>query len=168
MAEIQQRVLSAARCGAGGFACQLLVGQTIVFCGLPTQASRLAAGKDRSSAPLVLLSVLLAAACACPALLAQQFYPDDPLQREPPPLAVKKPLARPINDYYDFFRNTFWPPDKEELKHHDPAPSQAVNTLGEVPDSAWFTNRIGARPLSLEELVAGPGTDDPPAPAPGP
>jgi hypothetical protein len=32
-----------------------------------------------------------------------------------------------------------------------------VNTLGEVPDSSWFTNRIGSRPMSVEELVRGPG-----------
>jgi hypothetical protein len=41
-----------------------------------------------------------------------------------------------------------------------------VNTLGEVPDSGWFTNRIGSRPMSIEELVRGPG--DSHAPAAGP
>ena len=30
-----------------------------------------------------------------------------------------------------------------------------VNSLDEVPDSAWFTNRIGARPTSVDELSRG-------------
>ena len=39
-----------------------------------------------------------------------------------------------------------------------PRPQRAlgVNALGEVPDSTWFTNRIGARDMSLDELRAGP------------
>ncbi len=31
-----------------------------------------------------------------------------------------------------------------------------VNTVDEVPDSSWFTNRIGRRELSLDEIVRGP------------
>ncbi|WP_437479189.1 hypothetical protein WME75_32810 [Sorangium sp. So ce1014] len=34
-----------------------------------------------------------------------------------------------------------------------------VNSLDEVPDSSWFTNRIGKQPLSAEELVRGPCGD---------
>jgi hypothetical protein len=30
-----------------------------------------------------------------------------------------------------------------------------VNSLDEVPDSAWFTNRLGIRPMSSEELMLG-------------
>ena len=30
-----------------------------------------------------------------------------------------------------------------------------VNSLDEVPDSAWFTNRLGVHPMSLEELALG-------------
>ncbi|MBZ5585848.1 MAG: hypothetical protein LAQ30_27380 [Acidobacteriia bacterium] len=71
---------------------------------------------------------------------ARKFYPDDPLVRDPKPLPVEKVRKHGINEYFDFFQNTFWEPDKEEKKRHDPVPSEAVNTLGEVPDSAWFTN----------------------------
>jgi hypothetical protein len=108
---------------------------------------------------------LLMAVLAAPAWPAwsQKFYPDDPLRKEPPPLPVAHANAIDINLYYDFFRETFFEPDKEEIKDHAPCPSQAINTLGEVPDSAWFTNRIGTRPMSLEELVRGPGIDHPPA-----
>jgi hypothetical protein len=97
---------------------------------------------------------------------AQKFFPDDPIAREPAPLPVGKPLKRDINEYFDFFQETFFEPDKEMKKRHDPPPSEAVNTLGEVPDSAWFTNRIGSRPMTVEELVRGPGNSH--APAEGP
>jgi hypothetical protein len=30
-----------------------------------------------------------------------------------------------------------------------------VNSLDEVPDSAWFTNRLGVRPIPIEELMLG-------------
>ncbi len=97
-------------------------------------------------------------ALAAPAYMAgQKFYPDDPLLRDPKPIAVGKVAHHGINEYYDFFQETFFEPVKEEKKSHNPPPSEAVNTLGEVPDSSWFTNRMGSRPMSLEELVRGPG-----------
>src|SRR4051812_23871177 len=95
----------------------------------------------------------LAFACAA-ALQAQKFYPDDPILREPKPLPVAKPLHRGINEFYDFFLNTFAEPAKDEKQK--PGPSQGVNTLGEVPDSPWFTNRIGSRAMSKDELQRGP------------
>ncbi len=107
----------------------------------------------------VLALLLLAAAWAA----AQKFYPDDPLLSEPKPMPVTKVVSRGINEYYDFFQDTFFEPVKEARKSHNPPPSEAVNTLGDVPDSAWFTNRIGSRPMSIEELVRGPGDSHPPS-----
>lgn len=40
--------------------------------------------------------------------------------------------------------------------------AQDVNALDEVPDSTWFTNRIGVRDLSIEELKRGPNVDPSP------
>jgi hypothetical protein len=40
-----------------------------------------------------------------------------------------------------------------------------VNTIDEVPDSSWFENRIGMRPMSVDEIAAGPAAQ---GPAPGP
>lgn len=103
-------------------------------------------------------SLFTAFLLALPASLpAQKFYPDDPLWKEPKPLPVPQAKNRKINDYYDFFQETFFEPDKDLKKHHQPGPSRAVNTLGEVPDNDWFTNRIGAREMSLAELARGPG-----------
>jgi hypothetical protein len=39
-----------------------------------------------------------------------------------------------------------------------------INTIDEVPDSSWFTNRILARPLVVEEVVRGPNSGAPPNP----
>jgi hypothetical protein len=45
-----------------------------------------------------------------------------------------------------------------------PAPRRAadINSLDEVPDSTWFTNRIGVRDVTLAEIARGPNTDDGP------
>jgi hypothetical protein len=107
------------------------------------------------------LAALLAAAPF--SAWSQKFYPDDPLWKEPPPLAVAHAKAIDVNLDYDFFRETFFEPDKQEIKHHAPCPSQAINTLGDVPDSSWFTNRLGTREMPLEELVRGPGDSNAPA-----
>jgi hypothetical protein len=38
-----------------------------------------------------------------------------------------------------------------------------VNSIDEVPDSSWFTNRAGARDLTAAEVASGPDTSDGPA-----
>lgn len=44
----------------------------------------------------------------------------------------------------------------------DPVRARDVNALDEVPDSTWFTNRIGVRDLSLDELRRGANIDPSP------
>lgn len=43
------------------------------------------------------------------------------------------------------------------LELPDPTPALDINSLGEVPDSTWFTNRIGRRDMSAEEVGRGSG-----------
>ena len=47
-----------------------------------------------------------------------------------------------------------------------PAPGRAknVNSVDEVPDSSWFTNRAGHRRLTPEDVAKGPDTSNGPAP----
>ena len=77
------------------------------------------------------------------------------------PLA-KEPKERDYNrtlyhaDGYAFRRIT----RAMELRQNIPA--KDVNSLGEVPNSSWFENRIGVRDYSIEELVRGPNVDDSP------
>src|SRR5262245_32951291 len=43
------------------------------------------------------------------------------------------------------------------------ARAKNLNTVDEVADSSWFTNRAGHRPLTPEEVFRGPDTTDGPA-----
>ena len=57
----------------------------------------------------------------------------------------------PISEQYDFIENTF-------LDAGDKTPKRAVNinTVDEVPDSSWFTNRIGRDQWTTEQPGARP------------
>lgn len=124
-------------------------------------ASRTARNLARSVMRRLAMATLL-----FPLLLgAQKFYHDDPLEKEPAPMHVGDAAFRKLNDYFDLFSNTFAEPGERhpDKDHGDVIPARAVNTLGEVPDSAWFTNRIGTRPMSVEEVVAGAGHDNAPS-----
>ena len=41
--------------------------------------------------------------------------------------------------------------------------AQNINTIDEVPDSSWFTNRIYARDVSVDEISRGPNVNEAPA-----
>jgi len=92
---------------------------------------------------------------------AQKFYPDDPLEAEPPPMATPDPGVRGLSDVLEFFSNTFGSPG-ERHPEIGVIPAGAVNTLGEVMDSSWYTNRHAKRRLSSQELVRGTGDGQPP------
>src|SRR5689334_10163287 len=81
----------------------------------------------------------------------KKFYADDPVWSEPRPVSVKAVSNRKLNEYYDFFENTLFPPG-ERVRHGDSLASQGINTVDEVPDSAWYTNRHASRQMSIEEL----------------
>jgi hypothetical protein len=104
--------------------------------------------------------VALAVVCA----LAQadsvrpKFYRDDPIRVEPETQDASRAVPWSIDLFYDLLLNQFTSPGL-------PAGDRAadINTIDEVPDSSWFTNRILARPLTIEEAVRGPATCDGPA-----
>lgn len=100
---------------------------------------------------IVLVLLILA-----PGLSARKFYEDDPVQKEPLPVNAANIKGRKLSDYYDFFSNTFRKPGEQQRKGKL-IPARAVNTLGEVPDSAWYTNRHYLTPMRMEELERGPG-----------
>jgi hypothetical protein len=95
-------------------------------------------------------------------LPAQRFLPDDPLDKEPEPLSAGKLARRKINDQYDFISHTFALPG-EKSRPVNPIRAQAVNTLGEPLDGAWFTKRHYYKRMTAEELRRGPGGITPPA-----
>ena len=89
------------------------------------------------------------------------YYPDDPLLVDPETRDASMVREREISDPYDFVENTFLSPGD-----HTNQRAMNVNTADEVPDSSWFTNRIGRRTLTIDEYVRGPNVSGPPAPGP--
>jgi hypothetical protein len=82
---------------------------------------------------------------------AQKFYPDDPIREDRDDLPIEKPGVLDLSPTYDAIENSF------VNQVEGPIPrAMNVNTIGDVPDSSWFTNRIGVRTMSVEELVRGP------------
>jgi hypothetical protein len=82
---------------------------------------------------------------------AQRFLPDDPLPRDEDAADVPRPQRLELSTVYDVIARSFSGRPSGRI-----APAVNANTLGEVPDSSWFTNRMGARILDLPELVRGP------------
>jgi hypothetical protein len=85
-----------------------------------------------------------------------RYYPDDPLwldndMRDNPSVAEFD-----LSKSYEFIHKTF-------AANITEGPALNVNTLGEVPNSSWFTNRIGVRDMTIEEILKGPYSNDGPA-----
>lgn len=111
----------------------------------------------------VLVGVALASACATqPGTL--RFHDRAPVWQ----VDDAQPIAKPHeagawkNEYYfeyDFQRTIDFAlsvPDRSEARN--------LNSLGEVPDSSWFTNRIGVREVTVDEIRH--GGDDTATPTP--
>jgi hypothetical protein len=113
-------------------------------------------------APLVFASSILAAALALPdggRASGPKFYPDDPISRDPETQDASRARPIEISQQFDFVENTF-------LGAGDRAPMRAmnVNTIDEVPDSSWFTNRAGAPGWSPADAAKGPDAGTGPVP----
>jgi hypothetical protein len=96
-------------------------------------------------------------------VVKKKFYRDDPLWAEPTPREVKNVKGLSIDNLYDFVEQSFVVPHVE--KHVERSRQDAAlncNTLGEVPDSEWYTNRHALHPMSIDELVRGSGNSNPP------
>lgn len=90
----------------------------------------------------------------------QRFYGDDPLQREPESQDASRALPGDVGLLYDLSYNLFVTSAKK------PSDTRAgnVNTIDEVPDSSWFTNRIMPRHGADADFVRGPNVGAPPNP----
>jgi len=91
---------------------------------------------------------------------SRRFFPDDPLWMDDDMRNIAPVAKDDLSKSYDFVHNTF---SKGSALS---GPSVNINTLGEVPDSSWFTNRIGVRNMTIDEVLRGPDTIDGPAPGP--
>lgn len=92
---------------------------------------------------------------------APAFYPDDPLTRAPETQDASLVQEWDVILSFDLLQNLFGTPG--ELRD---VRAGNVNTIDEVPDSNWFTNRIIGAPFTVADAVRGPLTA--PGPAAGP
>ena len=89
----------------------------------------------------------------------RKFYADDPLLVDNDMLDVpSEPAEISLSDMFDRFGHIM-----TDLGDATRGEARNVNTLDEVPDSSWFTNRHGVRRMSRDELVRGPDTAEGPA-----
>ena len=111
---------------------------------------------------LTMRSALWAAAIAVAALCQQasaeeqgrKFYADDPLWRETAPRPVSGVATRSVDHIYDFLNESYVTPRREgKVAKRVPQPALDVNTLGEVPDSSWYTNRHAFNTLDLARTI---------------
>jgi len=89
-----------------------------------------------------------------------KFYDDDPLAREPETQDASGVKDREIDLIFDLSSNLFGAPGDATQNVR----ARNINTIDEVPDSSWFTNRILARAVSAEEAARGPLAGSGPAP----
>ena len=90
------------------------------------------------------------------------FHDDDPLGRDPDTQDASQAREWDIDLFIDLAVNLFGQPGDRATRVR----AGNVNTIDEVPDSNWFTNRILAQRLSIAEAVRGPQEGAGPAPGP--
>jgi hypothetical protein len=115
---------------------------------------RLSAGFGITCAVVATLTMLGAAA-------TPKFFNDDPVwvERDSQDASGMKPLEVDlgVDLIYNFVagRSTT-----------SSVRAKNLNTIEEVPDSSWFTNRAGHRPLTTSDIAKGPDTTNGPVPGP--
>jgi hypothetical protein len=90
------------------------------------------------------------------------FYSDDPIWSDPETQDASQTQPVDISSGYDLIENSFLGAGETNDIH-----AVNVNTVDEVPDSSWFTNRVGPRmsgPPDITALVKGPDSGSGPAP----
>jgi hypothetical protein len=115
---------------------------------------------QRAAIVLALLTVIVAGA-NIDAQKRPRFFPDDPIARQPETQDASKAQPYFIQQMYEQVYNLFVQPGYKPSGMR----AQNLNTIDEVPDSHWFTNRIGTHAISAQELTRGPNVGVPPDPS---
>jgi len=94
-------------------------------------------------------------------LPAQKFHQSDPMKVDDDRLIdVKtKPEELELSDMFDRFGHIF-----TEIGDPNFTEAENVNSLDEVPDSSWYTNRHAKNRMPIEALASGANFDGPPDP----
>src|SRR5262245_18750761 len=97
------------------------------------------AAHTRHVSRLILVVAALGLCARVVSTRGPHFYPDDPIAREPESQDASKAQPYFIGSMYEMANNLF------VTSGYKPSGTRAknINTIDEVPDSSWFTNRIG-------------------------
>ena len=107
--------------------------------------------------PPALAAVLLATSVGG---LAPEYFDDDPIHDDPETLDASGVSPIDLSDPYDFVENSFLDVGDKTAKR-----AVNVNTVDHVPNSSWYTQRLGtAEVLSVQDVIRGPYTGQPPQP----
>lgn len=112
-----------------------------------------------ASASLLLALAALTTPSASGPRTTPRFYDDDPIARSVDTQDASKVQPREISLMFDAVINLFGQPGQRTVGR-----AASVNTIDEVPDSSWFTNRAGSRPITPEEMFRGVNDDQGPQP----
>jgi hypothetical protein len=82
------------------------------------------------------------------------WYEDD---RAPVPIPAERDPGVIADSYEEGFSRPVGRATNPDRLIYGPVPAANVNGLGEVPNSSWFTNRIGLFPMSTADAARGPG-----------
>jgi hypothetical protein len=115
---------------------------------------------QRFALSFIVAAILVVAGVAV-STTSPRFYRDDPIAREPESQDASGAAPSDIGQMYEMVYNLLVQPGYKPsgLRAED------LNTIDEVPDSSWFTNRVGARQLTIDEVVRGPIAGAPPDPS---
>jgi len=108
---------------------------------------------------LTLTTVVIAAGLAMrPSAAAPKFFEDDPIAVDRPTEDATQVKPTEVKLFVDLAANI-------ARGFSVPAPGRAanINTVDEVPDSTWYTNRLGRRAITPREMTIGPDTTAGPA-----
>jgi len=107
-------------------------------------------------------SIVVLALLACSAVrgAVPRFYGDDPIAREPESRDAAGANPIEVGLLYDLSYNLLVTAKRQPSNVH----AQNVNTIDEVPDSSWFTNRVLPRRVTADDIVRGPNAGPPPNP----
>src|SRR6185436_4400390 len=108
---------------------------------------------------LAITTALLAGATAMrPSAAAPKFYDDDPIAVDRPTQDATQVKATDVRLFVDLTSNI-----ARGFSVVAPELAANLNTVDEVPDSSWYTNRLGRVGITPEQMAVGPNTSNGPA-----
>ena len=109
-----------------------------------------------SNTKTALRVLLVALLMGTPLVIAAKkgFSLRPPIRIDKDDQTIPQPKEREASDIYAVLYNSWVRHLSLEETFRKHVPSLNVNAWDEVPDSSWFTNRIGVRTITFEEIVA--------------